>query len=78
MDDGWADILGDSEGIDVGTLVFVGLILGWRDGKVVGLFVGIVLSVGLRLGSSEGATLMDGGWMVGLVEIDGKSVGVKL
>ena len=32
MEDGWADTLGDSDGIDVGTLVVVGFVLGWLDG----------------------------------------------
>ena len=41
--------------------------------------VGIVLSVGLKLGLSVGAELMEGlreGKALGLVEIDGMSVGV--
>ncbi len=32
MEDGWADALGDSNGIDEGTPVLVGLVLGWIDG----------------------------------------------
>ena len=32
MEDGWADTLGDSDGINVGTPVLVGLVLGWLDG----------------------------------------------
>ncbi len=32
MEDGWADALGDSDGIDEGTSVLVGLVLGWLDG----------------------------------------------
>ncbi len=32
MEDCWSDALGDSNGINEGTPVLVGLILGWLDG----------------------------------------------
>ncbi len=32
MEVGWTDALGDSTGIDEGTPVLVGLVLGWLDG----------------------------------------------
>ena len=32
MEEGMSDTLGESDGIDVGTPVVVGLILGWLDG----------------------------------------------
>ena len=31
MADGWADTLGNTDGIHVGTLVLVGFVLGWLD-----------------------------------------------
>ncbi len=60
LNDGWLDALGDSDGVTVGAFEFVGDLFGWPDGNLEGRNVGMALYVGLKLGLSEGAELIDG------------------